>query len=321
MPDSRMFPATTYAYNASCGVMPLAPNARRPDVTTSSDASTWRPHTGTGWAGSVGQVRLGLERHPSEWLSDDTAKGSLLVLRAVDDHDLLVEAERRGYATLDLWPLDGCHAALYTARRSRTGVGPRPVHGVPETPALLAGRALAGAWCHRDRLVVVGPDWALDWIAALPGAVEFVPSEPSSARRLSGTCRAHGRRWQAPGWPGPFEVAMRLAGPTTREHTRADDAIASMLVGPNGVNKAARKRVCAFAERDGAGELWRFDGGDLGPLTVKRTGEQWHGESVVRWPSAEDPWLVSLVGDGEPVVEDADADATLDLDTNDAETK
>ena len=106
---------------------------------------------------------------------------------------------------------------------------------------------------------------------------------------------------------------MRLAGPTTREHPRSDDAIASMLVGPNGVNKAARKRVCAFAERNGAGELWRVDAGDLGQLTIKRTGEQWHGESVVRWPSAEDPWLVSLVGDGDP--DGPDAGATPDPDT------
>jgi len=182
MPNSRMFPATTYAFNASCGVVPLAPNARRPDVTTSSDASTWRPHTGAAWAVSVGQVRLGLERHPSEWLSDDTANGSLLVLRAIDDNDILAEAERHGYATLDLWPLDGRYALLRTGDRSCSRVSPLPIHGVPEAPALLAGRALAGALCHRDRLVVVGPDWALDWIAALPGAVEFTPSKPSSAR-------------------------------------------------------------------------------------------------------------------------------------------
>ena len=55
---------------------------------------------------------------------------------------------------------------------------------------------------------------------------------------------------------------------------------------------------------DGAGGLWRVDAGDLGQLTIKRGASQWYGEPVVRWPSNEDPWLVSLVGDGDPVIED-----------------
>lgn len=303
MPTAPMFPATVYAYNATCGVMPLSPRARRPDTDSSSDTPTWRPHRGGGWSGSVGCVRLGLDRHHSDWLSDDTTDGSLLVARTCDDVSIVREAKRRGYAVLDMWPLAGRHAWLRQGDglHQCTHVGAAPSHDAPADPEFLVGRALAGAWSRAMRVAAVGPDWALDVLASLPGAVVYAPSGEQTFSRSSGECRAHGRRWTTSGWPGPFEVALRLARPTTAKHSLEDDTIASLLVGTSQV----RKRVCAFAERDGAGGLWRVDAGDLGQLTIKRGASQWYSETVIRWPSVEDPWLISLVGDGEPIVEDS----------------
>lgn len=304
MPPTPMFPATVYAYNATCGVMPLSPHARHPVVTTPSDAPTWRPHNGIGWPGTVGCIRLGLDRHYADWLTDDTVDGSLLVLRACDNASIVTEAARRGYVVLDLWPLAGRHAWLRQGPRSHqcAHVGGMPSHAAPMDPEFLVGRALADVWCRHPRVVAVGPDWAIDVLASLPGAVVFTPSgETTDASRPNGECRAHGRRWTISGWPGPFEVALRLARPTTAKHSLEDDTIASLLVGTSQV----RKRVCAFAERDGAGGLWRVDAGDLGQLTIKRGAGQWYDESIIRWPSNEDPWLVSLVGDGEPLADDS----------------
>lgn len=289
------FPVTTYAFNETCGVMPLAPYARRPDVVSVSDAPTWRPYSGSGFAGPINYVNLGVDG--PGWcysLRDEAEHGSLLLLRSDDLHEVRKEARRRGYAVLDLRPLAGLRATVKwpNTYHSETAVGGSPAHDAPAEASLLVGQALAGAWGRHRRVAVVGPAWALDVLVALPGVVDFAPA-PRPARGLPGTCVSHGRRWAVSEWPSPFEVAQRLSGPTPHAQRGEEETIASLRVG----RRDALKRVCAVAKR-GDDSLWRVDAGDLGQLVVRRELGEWYGEPVARWPSAEDPWLVDLVGDG-----------------------
>lgn len=48
MPPTPMFPATVYAFNATCGVMPLSPHARRPDTPDGQWCTTCGPQEGDG---------------------------------------------------------------------------------------------------------------------------------------------------------------------------------------------------------------------------------------------------------------------------------
>lgn len=140
----------------------------------------------------------------------------------------------------------------------------------------------------------MGPAWARAVVAGLPGVVVASPTEV--------TCPARGLRWKVPGGPGGEHVrhglaaAMSLAAPTTEDGLDADE----------------HARICASAQL-----------GHKGPwLPARRERDGWaivaHGARVtvtdgsvrdVRWPCAEDAWLLERVGPGEPLPADDDPGA------------
>lgn len=161
-------------------------------------------------------------------------------------------------------------------------------------------RALAGAWAQHPRLAVDGPTWALDLLAALPGAVVY---HTTSSSNRGGHATAWGRRWNvdAYGRRGltPYDVAARLSGPTATKFAGTRGAIGSLSFLPRGTTVADLVRVRATVEDV---DHWRV-ATNLGDLVVHQSraiGYARWDEPVVRWPSSEDEWLVELVGDGEP---------------------
>lgn len=253
---------------APCGTyQPLDIDAPDPD-------RPWRPGP------SVSVIRLGPGASGDAWINHEKP-GALLVMRDGDTHD----GARYGFSKLDLWPLVGY------ARPRGTNFPPPPI----EIGALQVGLALADAWGSNTRLAVVGPTWALDLLEALPGSIvcEQVNDSMRGKRGLHVT--AWGRRWRvdphSTGGGCPFEVAARLSGASPLAHDGSYRAVGSMLFRPS-PSASTRMRVVATSER----HQWQVST-DLGVLTAVLDAD--HRD--LRWPSAEDPWLLERVGDGEEV--------------------
>jgi len=236
------------------------------------------------------QFYLGPEKPDDAWLSDNTA-ASILVMR--DGYTR--EAHLHGYAVLDLWPLDGQRPLLRLDGKQHT-VDSKPTL-MPPSPAdaaLMVGRALSGALELASRIAVEGPAWALDVLAGIPGVVVF--SKRGCRPGSEGVCVAWGRRWEVQSFRysmTPYQVAQRLSGRASSVFSHEDHAVGSLMVG------TSRKRVCAVYE--GANH-WSVRSTDLGRVIIKQDcGVCIYGDPVARWPSADDAWLVEMVGDGELV--------------------
>ncbi len=270
-----MFKSYLYAFSSANGVAPLS-SWRRP-----CEAPTWRPSDQRHEV-----VRLGPDRHPDEMSEDE--RGALLVARGCNAGTL--EAAEHGFSVLDLHPLAGS-----AARVGDCNVGERPTyHDTPDDHAMLVGRALAAAWRVNPRLVAVGPDWALDVLAAIPGAVVFSPADPRYPD-ATGECAAHGRRWRtARHGVCPLSVAARLSGLAAAEHPRTRSAYGSILFAADEGRPTDANRRLGWCLDEEAG-LWRVRSADLGWVEVQVRCERRWGEPVVRWPSSADPWLVTAV--------------------------
>lgn len=225
---------------------------------------------------------------PNDGWHHDITPASILVMRGGETRD----AGLHGYAVLDLWPLAGTRPVLkYEGRQHFVENVPQHPTPPPEVAGLLVGCALAGALDVHTRLAVEGPAWALDVLAALPGVVVF---DSISSRCERGACTAWGRRWKINSWPSPYQVAQRLSGLNPHAFSGEHRAVGSLLVGKH----PQRKRIVVTCE---GADRWSIDGGDLGYLVIHEPSSRTYGEPRVRWPSAEDPWLRELVGDGEPI--------------------
>lgn len=288
----NLFPSYQYSYLAGYGFGPTRPQSHYgsplPCATFKSPTeeqakwSTARPK----------QFYLGPTKPENLWLSDSVA-GSLLVMRGGHTHD----AQRHGYAVLDLGPLGGqCPVLQFQGVEHRVASAPKLVEPSPSEAALMVGQALSGCFEHASRIVATGPDWALDVLAAIPGAV--VSTEFYGRRgHYDGTCEAWGRRWSTKDHNSvtPYQVAQRLSGPSSRAFVEEPGAVASLMTG------TSRKYVCAEYVRD---SRWNVHTKELGLITLYQDGGGClYGEPVSRWPSADDAWLVELVGDGEPIEE------------------
>ena len=288
-PAAPIFPSYSYSYLAGYGFGVTRPHTHygsplpcatfKPPTEAEAKWSTARPK----------QFYLGPEKPENLWLNDSVA-GSLLVMRGGHTHD----AHRHGYAVLDLWPLGGQRPLLHVGG-SKHPVSCAPVLATPspDDAALMVGRALSGCFEHASRIVAEGPDWALDVLAAVPGAVVF--TEPHGRRNNDGMCEAWGRRWQVKdrGAVSHYQVAQRLSGLDSREFVEEPGAVASLMIG------TSRKYVRAKYVRD---SRWDVHTKDLGLITLYQDGGGCiYGDPVSRWPSAEDAWLVALVGDGEAI--------------------
>ena len=286
-----LFPSYQYSYLAGYGFgatrqhtydrAPVPCATFKPPTEAEAKWSTARPK----------QFYLGPEKPENLWLNDSVA-GSLLVMRGGHTHD----AHHHGYAVLDLWPLGGqCPVLHFQGVEHRVASAPKLVEPSPAEAALMVGQALSGCFEHASRIVAEGPSWALDILAGIPGAVVF--TEPYGRRgHYDGTCVAWGRRWEVKSFRysvNPYQVAQRLSGPVAQEFSHEDRALGSLMVG------TTRKRVRAVYEGT---DRWSVMSKDLGPITIQQSGDgQLYGENCVRWPNAEDAWLVTQVGDGEPI--------------------
>ena len=233
---------------------------------------------------------------PADDLYDKERVCSLLVMHGGYVH----AASLHGFAVLDLWPLVGEPARVLLAGKYYDACDPPLLVPSVEIGALLVARALAGAWDKSPRVAAVGPSWALDMLSALPGAVTYVTD--GSSRNREGVVTAWGRRWLVSRTVGPFDIASRLSGPSTHRHSGEDQAIGSMLFSRDNT-RAAAVRVRAVANVIGDNRSWAVKSSDLGQIFVRRDEaitEMYSQEPAVRWPSADDPWLVEIVGDGEP---------------------
>ena len=278
MPAS--FPSYLYSFipGRGFGVTPRASHVYVPETCATYqpldfDTSSWpmRP--------TATVIRLGPEPSRDAWINKERP-GALLVMRGGNVYD----AARHGFDCLNLWPLVGF------AESRGSSYPPPPI----EIGALQVGLAVANAWEKNPRLAVEGPAWALELLAALPGAIIY---DTTSSRCDGGHVTAWGRRWRVDRNASLFETAARLAGPSPLAHDGSWRAIGSMLFLPY-APEARRVRVVASDKPD----LWNVPT-ELGVLCVQRDAVQRSYQSgpVVRWPSAEDPWLVDLIGDGEKV--------------------
>lgn len=284
------FPSFLYSFLPGYGFGPTQSRCHRG---VPVDCPTFRAQTETEakWhTPRPKQFYLGPERPEADWLSSNIA-ASILVKQNSSTRD----AHLHGYAVLDLWPLDGSRPLL------RVGAKQHAVDNKPTLPppspadaALMVGRALSGALELATRIAVEGPSWALDVLAAIPGVVVF--SKAGCLAGSEGACVAWGRRWEVKSFRysvNPYQVAQRLSGPVAQEFSHEDRALGSLMVG------TSRKRVRAVYE---GADRWSVMSKDLGPITIQQSGGgQLYGENCVRWPSAEDAWLVEQVGDGEPI--------------------
>ena len=285
-----LFPSFLYSYLPGYGFGPTQSQCHRgaPVACASYRAPT---EAETKWhTPRPKQFYLGPEKPDNAWLSDNIA-ASILVMQNGSTRD----AHLHGYAVLDLWPLDGSRPLL------RVGAKQHAVDNKPTLPppspadaALMVGRALSGALELATRIAVEGPSWALDVLAAIPGVVVF--SKAGCLAGVEGACVAWGRRWEVKSFRysvNPYQVAQRLSGPVAQEFSHEDRALGSLMVG------TSRKRVRAVYE---GADRWSVMSKDLGPITIQQSGDgQLYGENCVRWPNAEDAWLVTQVGDGEPI--------------------
>lgn len=241
---------------------------------------------------------------PADDLYDKECVCSLLVMRGGFVHD----ARLHGFAVLDLWPLVGEPARVLLAGKYYDACDPPLLIPSVEVGALLVARALAGAWDRAMRVAVVGPSWALDMLSMLPGAVTYV-TDGTSNRNRDGVVTAWGRRWLVSRTVGPFDIASRLSGPSTHRHSGEDQSVGSMLFSRDNT-RAAAVRVRAVANVVGDNRSWSVRSADLGQIFVRRDDaiiETYSSEPAVRWPCSEDPWLIELVGDGEPLGVDGSA--------------
>ena len=116
-----------------------------------------------------------------------------------------------------------------------------------------------------------------------------------------GHVSAWGRSWKVPDGSsglGVFDIAARLSGVSPLAHDGSYGSIGSMLFYPD--RQAHRRRVVAGSKPS----EWEVRSADLGRvmITCDAVGKMsYHEGPIVRWPSSEDPWLVDLVGDGEPI--------------------
>lgn len=236
-------------------------------------------------------VRLGPARSSREWYSHDVPFTTLLAMRcdrAVSD------AADHGFTVLDLAPLAGEPARLWAPRNSyHPPVGGRPKYDPPADAAWLVGLALAEAWTDvaygqravDRRLCVVGPDWAIDVLAAMPGVVVH-----DGRHADEGTCEAWGRRWTMRNGRRltAYDVAMRLSGPTKSwgAEEQAYGDVATMAVNGHAC------RACRASQSE---DRWEVDLPTVGVVELR--GDAGH----LHRPHAGDEWLVKRVGDGEPI--------------------
>lgn len=279
------FPAHLYSFvpGRGFGVTPRSSHNHVPNACgTYRPLADDAPDPKRSWAlgPSSTVIRLGPTKSCDAWINGEKP-GTLLVMSGGRIHD----AQEHGFHVLDLWSSVGYAGGRFP---------PPPI----EIGVLQVGLALAAAWEQNPRVAVDGPAWALDMLAALPGVIVY---ETSSSRCDGGYVIAWGRQWKVgesfrPG--GPFEIAARLSGPTPRSHDGERHTIGSMLFRPNETAKH-RRRVIAGDEPD----KWMVHSTDLGKVTIECDAVQrfYRDGPVVCWPSSEDPWLVDLVGDGEPI--------------------
>ena len=282
------FPAHLYSFvpGRGFGVTPRVTYNKTPATcgTYEPIADHDTPDPARPWARrlDVTIVRLGPTKSGDAWINDEKP-GALLIMRGGRADD----AVKHGFGVLNLHPLVG-----FAQRHSNFSKPPI------EVGALQVGLALADAWTKNTRVAVEGPLWALDLLAAVPGAIVY---ETQSSHCEGGHVSAWGRSWKVPDGSsglGVFDIAARLSGVSPLAHDGSYGSIGSMLFYPD--RQAHRRRVVAGSKPS----EWEVRSADLGRvmITCDAVGKMsYHEGPIVRWPSSEDPWLVDLVGDGEPI--------------------